>query len=456
MIQTGIELPYNWTPRAYQIPVWNYFHSGGSMDRKRAACVWPRRHGKDLLGLNLVATAIFQRVGTYWHLFPEYKQGRAIIWDGMTDDGRPFLDYFPKETISRRYENEMKIHFFHPEDSSKEGSVYRVVGSDNKDSLVGTNPVGVILSEYALQDPAAWDYIRPILRQNKGWALFISTVRGHNHWHKLFNRVKSNPRWFSELLTCRETKRDDGTPVVSEQDIQEERDDLMPEETIQQEFYSNWDAPLVGAYYSNQMDQAHKDGRIRLVPYDKNLPVITSWDIGTDDANAIVFSQELGLEKRIIDYYENSGEGVGHYVGILKEKGYKYTQHNLPWDIEVREYTSGKARIESLRKSLKDFEISGRVHVVQQHEVPDSIEQGRRLLPYCYFDETKCDRLIQALKAYRKKWNQESKSFSTHPVRDWSTHAVSAFQHLAWSSSVKRKLKEPKKQTQAVDDYQYV
>lgn len=430
------------------------------MDRKRAACVWPRRHGKDLLGLNLVGTAIFQRVGTYWHLFPEYKQGRAIIWDGMTDEGRPFLDHFPPEIISRRYENDMRIHFKHPLDSSKEGSVYRVVGSDNKDSLVGTNPVGVILSEYALQDPAAWDYIRPILRQNKGWALFISTVRGHNHWHKLFHRVKHNPRWFTELLSCRTTVRDDGTPVVSEQEIQEERDDLMPEETIQQEFYSNWDAPLVGAYYSVQMEQAHAQKRIGSVPFERKLPVTTSWDIGTDDATAIVFSQEFGLEKRIIDYHEASGEGVPHYVGILKERhdqfGYVYDQHNLPWDIDIREFTSGKSRIETLRKCMKEFGITGKIKVTQQHEVPDSVEQGRAILPYCWFDELKCNRLIQAMKTYRKKWNPETKSFSTHPVRDWSTHGVNAFQHLAWNSlNTKRKDRYERKQREAQDEYAY-
>lgn len=426
------------------------------MERKRAACVWPRRHGKDLLGLNLVATAIFQRVGTYWHLFPEYKQGRAIIWDGMTDEGRPFLDHFPTEIISRRYENDMRLHFRNPMDSSKEGSVYRVVGSDNKDSLVGTNPVGVILSEYALQDPAAWDYIRPILRQNKGWALFISTVRGHNHWHKLFHKVRGNPRWFSELLSCKDTKRDDGTPVVSEQDIQEERDDLMPEETIQQEFYSNWDAPLVGAYFSLQMEQAHAQKRVGHVPYEKKLPVTTSWDIGVDDATAIVFSQELGLEKRIIDYYEASGEGIPHYIGVLKERGYIYERHNLPWDIDIREYTSGKSRIETLRKCLQEFRITGKVHVTQQHEISDSVEQCRAILPYCWFDEVKCNRLVQALKTYRKKWNAETKSFSTHPVRDWSTHAAAAFSHLAWNSTTKRKEKQKNVQRVAQDNYSYV
>lgn len=451
-----ISIPYNWTPRIhYQLNVWNYFQKGGSKLKKRALCVWPRRHGKDLIGVNLVADSIMERVGAYWHVFPEYRQGRKIVWDGKTKEGRAYMDHFPPELVKRKYENDMRIHFMDPHNPNKEGSTYYVVGSDNANSLIGTNPVGVILSEYAVQDPAAWQLLRPILRENDGWALFISTVRGHNHLYELRNAVKNNPDWFYEELSCRDTRRDDGSPVIGEEDIAKDRAEGMPEELIRQEYYSDWDAPLVGAYYSVEMEKAHREKRIATFPVEPRLPVITSWDIGTDDATAIIFSQEHGLEKRIIDYYENSGEGLPHYVKILKERGYVYSRHNLPWDIEVREFTSGKARIETLRKCLKDYGITGRITVCQQHETGDAVEQGRLILPYCWFHETKCDRLIQALKTYRKKWDEKLRTFSSFPVRDWSTHACNAFQILAWNSSSKRKEKQPR-QIVAEDNYQYV
>ena len=453
MAKTAIELPYNWQPRRYQYPLWKHFHTGNDAD-KRAACVWPRRHGKDLLAINLIADKAMERVGTYWHLFPEFNQGRRIIWNGMTDEGRPFLDHFPERLISRRYENDMRIHFIHPTDSGKEGSVYQVVGSDNIDSLIGANPIGVVLSEYAVQDPAAWDYIRPIVRQNHGWALFISTVRGHNHWHKLFHKIKTSPRWFTELLSSRTTRRDDGTPVISEAQIAEEREDGMPEEMIAQEFYSDWEAPLVGAYYSALMERARIERRICAFAPEPRLPMITSWDIGVDDATAVVFSQEYGLEKRVVDYYENHGEGLPHYVGVLKERGYIYGQHNLPWDIEIREFSSGKARIETLRACMKEHGITGRIMVTKQHLVPDSIEQGRAVLPYCWFNEQKCARLIEAMKTYRKKWDDKLKLFSTHPVRDWSTHACAAYQTMAWNSKHKSRWEE-KRRDRAIDEEQY-
>ncbi|MFI5223960.1 MAG: hypothetical protein ACHQX3_06930, partial [Nitrospirales bacterium] len=176
-----IKLPFNWQARDYQQPTWSYLRS--KIPRKRAVFVCHRRGGKDLLGVNHIACSAFERMGAYWHLFPEFKQARAAIWNGITSEGEPgneghkgtrFLDHIPKELIDRTYENEMRIKFVN-------GSNYYLVGSDNYDGLVGTNPVGIVLSEYSLQDPAAWHYLSPILAENGGWALFIYTFRGRNH-----------------------------------------------------------------------------------------------------------------------------------------------------------------------------------------------------------------------------------------------------------------------------------
>ena len=161
-----IALPYNWSPRNYQLPAWRHFQD---TQRARGVLLWHRRCGKDLFSLNLCGVKAHERIGTYWHVFPTYRQGKEIIWNGATKDSRKLLDYFPLDLIDHKHETDLRITF-------RNGSNYRIVGSDNFDSLVGTNPIGVIMSEYSLQDPAAWNYIRPILAENDGWALFNYTA----------------------------------------------------------------------------------------------------------------------------------------------------------------------------------------------------------------------------------------------------------------------------------------
>ena len=454
-----ITLPYNWRPRSYQLPLWNYFQKDGHKRKKRALVVWPRRHGKDLFAINLVADSIFERVGTYWHVFPEYKQGRAAMWDGLTFDGRRFLDYFPKEIIKRKYENDMRLHFMHPENPDEEGSVYRIVGSDNFDGLVGTNPIGVIFSEYALQDPSAYEYIRPIIRENQGWVLIISTVRGRNHLYKLKELVKNDPDWFVEILSCKDTRREDGSPVITEAEIQKDRAEGMPEEIVKQEYYSDWDAPLVGAYYSDYMTKALNDGRIGAVGIEPKVPVDTAWDIGRD-GTAIVFFQEVGLNIHIVDFYMRSGEAMPHFVTVLKERGYHYSRHCLPWDIDITDWQSGKTRLETLRESLRNFKISGRVIVTPQHEVADGIEQVRNIFPRFIFDQNRGQMstpngLIEALRSYRKKWDERLKVFSSHPLHDWSSHAADAMRYLAWNIKRKERVSRKEPQRQAEDEFKY-
>jgi len=191
-----IIVPRNWKPRLYQQPLWYYLENGG----KRAVAIWHRRAGKDTVSLNWTVVSLVQRPGLYWHMLPTYQQGRKIVWDGINKDGRKFLDYFPPELIDNVNNTEMKIEF-------KNGSIFQVVGTDNVDRLVGANPIGCVLSEYSLQDPRAWNYLRPILAENEGWALFIYTPRGRNHGHDLFAMAKKQPDWFSELLTVEVEKR---------------------------------------------------------------------------------------------------------------------------------------------------------------------------------------------------------------------------------------------------------
>ena len=429
-MSNNITVPYEYEPRSYQLPVWRYME--GPAEGKRAACEWHRRAGKDLFAINLICTKALERVGTYWHMLPTYKQGRNIVWNGFTKDGRSFLSYIPDALIANKNSTEMRITF-------KNGSIYQVVGTDNVNSLVGTNPVGVVMSEFSLHDPAAWDYIRPILAENGGWALFIYTLRGKNHGYQIGQMAKNNPKWFYEKLVAGSngTKRPDGTPVISDEIIEEERKAGMPEELIQQEFYCSADAPLVGAYYSVQMrwldsqtttlsDGSKVPARFIKLPYDPRLPVGTAWDLGYDDATTIWFYQEHGKEIRLIDYYENSGEGLGHYIKYLKEQPYVYLPYHLaPHDIQVHDLTIGKTRLQYAA------ELGLRFKAVPKLSLEDGIEAVRSFLPRCYFDLEKTSRGIAALREYKKEWNEELKVFRSQPLHNWASHGADAFRTLA-------------------------
>lgn len=444
-----VVLPYKWTPRSYQIRAWRHFQ--GNREGARGVCVWHRRAGKDLFAINLISTKIPERVGTYWHLLPTYKQGRAIVWNGFTRDGRKFLDHFHPDLVTDKNSTEMRVKFMN-------GSNYQVVGTDDINSLVGTNPIGCVFSEYSLHDPGAWDYIRPILAENGGWALFIYTARGKNHGYTLLELAKKNKKWFSEVLVAGDhgTKREDGTSVISDQVIQDERDAGMPEEMIQQEFFCSFESPFVGAYYGTQMLAAEKSGRVGRVPYEPKLEVHTAWDIGIGDSTAIWFFQEYGHELRVIDYYENSGEGLHHYVKALKGQvpghehrvEYLYGRHHGPHDLEVREFTSGKSRIETAR------ELGLRFNVVRKHEVNDGIEVVRMTIPTCYFDAERCVRGIEGLRQYRKEWDDKNKCFKANPLHDWTSHPADAFRILVMGRRARPRHTD--RPTRAKDDRNYL
>jgi len=420
----SIPLPHNFTPRSYQKPSLEAMRSG----IKRALLVWHRRSGKDKTMLNWMIEASRERIGSYYYFFPTYSQAKKVIWAGIDRDGFPYLGHFPRELIIKKYETELKIEMAH-------GSSFQLVGTDNIDSIMGTNPIGCVFSEYSLQNPLAWDYIRPILRENGGWAVFIYTPRGKNHGWDLYDTNRDNPDWYCEVLTVKDTKRPDGIPVITQEDIEADRREGMSEDLIEQEYYCSFEAAYPGAYYSKELRDARESGRIGVVPHTSMLTVNTAWDLGIDDSMSIWFYQLAGKEVRLVDYYENSGEGLAHYRDILKQKadanGWAYKFHYAPHDIKVRELGTGKSRLESAMEMGLKFEV---VTKIDQKE--DGIEAVRKLFPHLWIDSGKCRHGINALSSFRKAYNEVNKVFSTRPVHDWAIHAADALQTLALSYGV--------------------
>ena len=391
--------------------------------------MWHRRSGKDKTHFNLIVKKAFERIGGYYYLFPTYRQGKKIIWDGIDGDGMKFLDHIPPHTIKRKNNTEMFIELIN-------GSIIQIVGMDNVDLILGTNPVGCVFGEFSLQDPRGWQLLRPILKENNGFAIFQFTPRGQNHGYKILQVAKKmikraqekgvKPKWFSQVLTVDDTIRDDGTPVFTKEDIEEERAEGMPEELIQQEYYCSFNASIHGAYYGKIMQALEEKGRFQKGLYDPKLKVSTYWDLGIDDSMSILFVQILGKEIRFVDYHEESGEGLAYYAKVLQDKPYVYDKHYGPHDIEVREIGTGKSRKEVAEGLGIRFEV-----VARPEKKEDGIEAVRMILPKTFIDEETCERVIEALKNYHKKWNDKLKAFSITPEHDWSSHCADAVQTFA-------------------------
>jgi len=416
-----IELPYKFEPRSYQVPILNYFRQGGT----RAASAQHRRAGKSKLALNVTIPKMFERVGLYLHTFPIAAQARKILWDGMDRDGNRFLDHFPPQYVAWKNETEMQIGLTN-------GSIWQLWGTDYYDRLVGTNPVGVVYDEYALQDPRARQFLQPALRENGGWEFLIGTFRGRNHFYKLLQSVKANATWYTSVLTVNDTTRDapgeTGGPVVSAEDIEADRRDGMDEDLIQQEYFLNVDVGLVGAYYAKQLDFARQEGRITSVPVDPNYPVETWWDLGVADATAILFTQTIRDRVHVIDCLEMSGEGLGYYAHELRNRGYtfdRYTSHHAPHDIAVTEWGTGKTRLEQAEEHGIYFNL------VPKLPRQDGINAARRFFDQCVLDEERCEPLLTALANYHKEWDEHAKLFRDTPAHDWSSHFADAFRYLA-------------------------
>lgn len=424
-----IRLPHNgWHPRSYQLGLWEYLEGGG----KRAVAIWHRRSGKDETALHWTAIAAQLRVGNYWHMLPQSAQARKVIWESINPhSGKRRIDEaFPHEIRDNTRETDMLIRF-------KSGSVWQVVGSDNYNSLMGTPPIGITFSEYALADPNAWAYLRPILEENGGWAMFITTPRGRNHAHRMLELARSEPGWFGEVLSARQT------PVFEPGQLDRIRREMCAEygeddggALFDQEYGCSFDAPLVGSFYARLVGEAEQQGRIRSnLPYDPGYPVETAWDLGYSDDTTIWWYQVLPREVRILAAEHSHGQDIAYYCGriqqVAKDNGWSYgdplkARHWVPWDAAPKTLAAaGKSIVEQA------WALGVRMWLVPNLSKEDGIQAVRHLLPRCWFDKDKCATGLEALRGYRREWDDERKVFKRTPLHSWESHYADAFRMLA-------------------------
>lgn len=397
-----VEVPQLYVPRTLQGEIHRQFDS-----KRFGAVVCHRRFGKTVLAINqLIFSALEcgKERPRFAYIAPTYAQGKAIAWD--------YLKHYT-HVIPGRSVNESELRVTLPGDRQ-----VRIYGADNPDSLRGLYFDGAVLDEYGLMKGATWSQVvRPALSDRLGWALFIGTPNGRNAFYEVCNAAKGGKDWFYSDYKASKTG------IIPPEELQAAKSQ-MTEDEYEQEWECSFDASVRGAVFAKELAQARADGRVRNVPYDPMLPVHTAWDLGVGDATAIWFVQQVGSELRIIDFYEASGEGLHHYAGVLTRKGYNYGRHIVPHDAQVREFGTGKSRVEAAAGLGLKFEVQPAA------ALEDGINAARMTFPRCYFDETKCQAGLDALQNYRWDFNQRLDEFKTSPVHDWASHAADAWRYL--------------------------
>lgn len=436
-----IQLPaHGWAPRKHQKRIWTALENGCRYVYQIAH----RRWGKDDVALRWTSVAAFQRPGAYWHLLPEAAHARKAIWTAVNPHTgmRRIDEAFPLALRKTTREQEMFIEFLN-------GSTWQVGGSDRYNTLVGSSPAGVIFSEWALANPAAWAYVRPILLENGGWATFITTPRGHNHAERMLKAARSMPGAFADVSTATETG------IFTPESLEQERVSLIAEygpefgqSIFDQEYMCSFEAAIMGAYYTAWMVQVKAEKRITHVAHDSALPINFAADLGRSDDTSIWPYQVPWRAVHVLGFHSSNGKDVAFYLDyiwtFLRERGGKLGKLYLPHDAKAKTLASmGKSVqeqfVEGVEKDGKKIPGLGwdHVEIVPSLSVQDGIQAVRAMFPRVWFD-TSCDTDttagftgIDALSQYRREYDEDKKVFVEKPLHDWCSNPADAFRYLA-------------------------
>lgn len=415
-----------------------YFTDGGSDGRgKRAVLCYHRRGGKDLSAMHMTAMLMHRRVGVYWHVFPTAEQGRKAIWTEFRSDGKRIMEnVFPaairKSPRDWSPSSEMVVEL-------KCGSIWRLMGSD-KIEVVGAGPVGVVFSEYALAKPNTWELVSPMLRANGGWAAFISTPRGANHFKRIFDTARKSQGWFYDLKTVLETGQKymstarPGQWIPPEEMMEEEKADGVPLAKIRQEYLCDWTAANVGAVYGDLIEAVEKSGRV--CEFDPDVSrAFTTWDLGGAGArgDATCFwlwtlNTEGGVD--FVDYCEGQGKTLDYYMDEAEARaeraGVRVVTHYLPHDARAKHLTGASVVEQAIARWGME-----RVSIYPEDSFLNGLQAVRWLLQKPVRFHPNCAEGLEALKAYHYEWKDERKTFSNEPVHDWSSHAADGARGVA-------------------------
>lgn len=391
----------------------DHFKAFHERSQRFAVLVCHRRAGKTVATLNDLlrgASSERKRAGRYAFIAPLRNQAKDIAWRYLKHYAQPLMATEPNES-------ELRINLVN-------GSMLRLYGADNPDALRGPYLDGVVLDEFADMRPEVWySVVRPMLADRHGWAVFIGTPKGKNEFFKLYNNAKRDTAWFSMLLKASESG------IISAEELAELHRD-MGDDLYDQEFECSFEAALKGAFYAEEMRTMLAEGRIAPIAIDKAVRVHTAWDLGISDSTAIWFIQCVGRERRLVDYYESSGVALSHYTDVLQEKrkqyGWKYGEHFFPHDVAHRELSTGKSRVDTLRSLGIEAIYPG-----QPNNLLDGINATRKMLGRIWIDPQRCERGLEALRQYRREYDERLKDWKTGPMHDWASHGADGLRTFA-------------------------
>lgn len=368
-----------------------------------------RRAGKTVSAINeLIIGALKCKLPNprFAYIAPQLNQAKDIAW--------VYLKEYTAFLSPKINESELWVEL-------PGGARIRIYGADNPDRLRGIYLDGVVPDEFGDMDPTMWtQVIRPALSDRKGWAAFIGTPKGKNTFHRLWVDAEDNPDWTRLMLRASETR------LLDDKELADAKK-MMSGDEYAQEYECSFEAAVRGAYYAHELNEAEnaEPSRLTSLPYDPRLLVHTAWDLGVADSTVIWFVQTLGRETRIIDVLKGEGVGLDWYARQLQERGYLYGKHYLPHDVEVRELGTGKSRKEVLQSLGINADVCPNIPIA------DGIQAVRMLLPTCWFDKVKCKEGVEALRMYRRDYDEKRQEFRVSPLHDWTSHYADAFRYFA-------------------------
>lgn len=399
MAEREIVIPY--APRAPQLQI----HQ--AVDESRfVVVVAHRRMGKTVSAINqLIKSAIEcgKERPRYAYIAPTYSQAKRVAFDYLTHYTRP-LDAVAN--IS-----ELRVDFWDRR--------IQLYGSENPDSLRGQYFDGVILDEIGDQNPKIWnEIIRPALADRQGWAMFIGTPKGQNHFKDLRDRAASEPGW--KLLEFKASQ----TGIVNQDELNAAKRE-MGDEKYEQEFECSFSAAVEGSYYGKLVNELEAKGQVCHIERDDLCKTYVAWDLGMGDSTSLWVAQVVGQEIRLMDYIENHGQGLDWYVRELTNRGWHKAPQLLPHDVQVRELGTGRSRLEVLQEAGLDCSVVPRLGV------DDGIQAVRRMLPRCWFNVPATKQGLDCIRNYRREFDEKRQVFFDKPLHDWSSHGADAFRYLA-------------------------
>lgn len=392
-----MRLKLDYQPREAFLP----FHNRKA---RFATLVCHRRAGKTVAAVNdLIIGALECKLNRpqLAYIAPNYGQAKRIAWEYLKQFAAPLLESYHESELRVTLKNKAKIF---------------LLGAEKADGLRGMYLDGAILDEYAQIRPSAVSQvILPSLSDREGWIVYTGTPKGKNHFYDAYNRSVADPAHFALLLKASQSN------IIPQRELDIIRAQ-MDASDYEQEYECSWTASLKGAIYGVDMERAETEKRVQDYALDPNVPMDVVCDLGYTDDTVLVFFQKSKSQVLIHEIYSNNEMEWDAYLDEMESRDVREVY--LPHDARAKNLQTGRSIVEqTIRRGY-------RPRLVPDHKLRDGIAATRKLLPYVFWNLPLCSAGIEAMKSYRREWDDKLACYRDRPVHDWSSHIVDAIRYL--------------------------